>query len=791
MISFSSALTETLIFEDDFNDASFNTTKWGSYGTAPSESGGYLNIPNVGGGGGRTFAYSADFNNTNLSIEFSAILTSPTEQYYSGFWNDSFDIGDPLGRSPTGLTMFGGGIWATNGYYCLQNASGCINNTNYGVNNVTGTATWKLLHFENSTGYTEVYRNGVLIVKHGGRLNKSTLGRVIFGGNPSVIEQINWVKVYSVSDGGVTNILTNTLTYPSNNALLTTSGSNFTANYTTSGYNFTNATYYVWEEDSTLFNRTVVQVKGNNTNSTIQFIDDFTLGNYAWNVYLCGVNLTGTLCKFANNNFTFNVGASVDTAIYNLSALETSSQYFVSNITILNTSTLYDVKMIYDGVSHDSTFTTSNNINYNLYNTIDLTTITSGTAQNKSFYYRFIYDLGSGAFLYQNSSIFNQTVNPINLTECTTGNITLNFTAYNEENMTRLNPYNFLGTFDYWIGAGTTYKTLSLSKLNINEVNLCTSNITHTYKTNSIIQYEKDNFIKRNYYLVNATINNVTQNISLFFLDSTVATSYIIDVKGSNQLPVTDAYLYIQRYYPGTNQYETVGMVKTDDDGRSVFSFEDETEDYRIIVFKNGQILHISPVQKIYCTATPCTVNIQVSGDDNIIWSSIGNLTNLLWNLDFNYTTNMFSFTYVDTSGTTSYGRLYVYQENSGRSRTTICNTNSTANAATLNCNVTGYNGTITAQTYISRSPEALIYAKTIIINSIKAVFGMEGLFWAMIIIMVLAIAGLAIAGVAGGILGTIAGVIMLPLIGIASFGAVFFWGIIILGIFILWLINQ
>jgi hypothetical protein len=270
-----------------------------------------------------------------------------------------------------------------------------------------------------------------------------------------------------------------------------------------------------------------------------------------------------------------------------------------------------------------------------------------------------------------------------------------------------------------------------------------------------------------------------------------LSTSFIITVKEANQHEVDGALLYAQRYYPGTGQWETVAMGITDIAGTAPLQFESETEDYRILVIKNNVVLYTSPMQKMYCTSTPCTLALQIASNPIATWIPVGNLSNMIYTLTFNQTTKLITYQYVDTSGTTSYGRLWVYKIDAANGKQTVCNINSTSNAAILNCNVTNQTGTVYAEAYISRSPEVLGSWIQVIIDNARSTFGMEGLLWAGLIILTLAIIGISVGGVPVGIVFTLLGFIVMGLLGIASFGAVLIGGIVIVGMIILWIIKQ
>ncbi len=374
---------------------------------------------------------------------------------------------------------------------------------------------------------------------------------------------------------------------------------------------------------------------------------------------------------------------------------------------------------------------------------------------------------------------------------CSAGTKALEFKAYDEEDKTQLNNWNFLGTFSYWLGSGEIKKIISIQNLSINSASLCISPSELEIKTDAIIQYEKEEYVKRNYYFFEAKLNNQTQDIGLYLLKKAQATAFIVQVRDKSQLPVADTYIYIQRYYPGTNTYDVVSMGKTDESGNTVVYLETDTEDYRIQVVKNGEVVYTSPVQKVYCTTTPCTLPISIEEGKVEGWKNFGDVANLIYTGPYYDTDrNEIVYTYIDTSGTTSYGRLLVYRTLNNK-KDVICNINSTSSAATLSCPMDGIEGTVYAEGYLSRSPEILVWARQFVINTIKQIFGNEGLFWGLIIIMVIVLAGSIVGGVGGGIVGMIGGLWGVQILGIASLGMITIWGVTAIGVFILWNMRR
>ena len=637
--------------------------------------------------------------------------------------------------------------------------------------------------YSDGAGYTRNYNNSVTLP-----IINETIIWETRAGPTSETAYTTGQTIYDIIDIIMEVPFEINLISPLDNSVITDIGSNFTIegnDSTTSLFNWTNATYYIWNTTG-IFNETYIDFADNESFINTTYIDDFVLGNYHWNANGCYGNSTDYNCTWAADNYTFVVGASISNLTYNSTAYETSKQYFSGILELLPGTDLYDVKVIYNGTEHDGSLKLLGGDKYLAYSSFDINSVSSVT--NYSFYFRLIYSLGAGAFLYQNSTEFYQNVYPINFSQCSAGNITLNFSAYNEEDLTSINNFSFYATFEYWLGSGDVRKNFSISNSSVPNNLLFCMNPNLTYYSDAKIQYEKTGYVKRSYYLINSSLTNTTNNIGLYLLNKSVSTSFIINIIDDVQFAVENAYIYIQRYYPGTGLFHTIEMAKTDNSGNTIGHFEAETEDYKVIIFKDGVILYESEMAKVFCGETPCTLNFQTEPAAAITWKNIGDLANLIWSLVYNEATKIWTYTYVDTSGTTNYGRLLVYTDD-GNSRIVICNNTDTSSAATLTCNVTDYKGAIYAEAYISRSPEILVWLESIIESTAKAIFGMEGLFWATIILLIIGLIGTWNPSI--GIVMMIAGIILISYLQIASFGITTIIGITFIGLLLLWEIKK
>lgn len=574
-----------------------------------------------------------------------------------------------------------------------------------------------------------------------------------------------------------------TLVSPANGSRVYYQNVNLNASYVAT--TLINATYYIWNSSNSLINTSYFSITGT-SNTTSYFINLSQQATYHWNVYGCGNNATSTDCSFTANNYTFyTIPIIVNSQAYNSSVYETENQNFQINITTVSSTLSASADLYYNGTFYSGN-ATCDGYNCIASKSIDIVLVGTGENEIKQFFWSVnIYD---GTNTYNiNTTLTNQTINRIHLQECdgTYNYNVLNFTAYREENRTRINPFSISGIFNYWIGSGSIYRTLSINNISTSAEKLCMLPNNRTMSTTANIEYSfgdsNASYLPRNYYLENATINNVSSDINLYLLDTTSATTFIESVMDNSRNPIANAIIFIQRCYPDIPICSTIQMAKTDVNGKTVGFYKTETVDYQHIIVLNGQVIYSDSPHKIFGTSIPYTNEFFVGNNAPLPWSYFDELPSLYSLLFFNSTTNIATYTYIDTSGLFAQGRLLVEQENiTGRSPV-VCNITSIQASAIISCNVSAYTGSFFAQGFITRSEEKLTDSISFIVSTALATFGEEGLFLAWFIILVSAMA--FIWHPIAGIWAMTATVIFVNIIGLASFGLVWIFSLIAISI--------
>ena len=566
------------------------------------------------------------------------------------------------------------------------------------------------------------------------------------------------------------------LYFPPEDVLLSDQGLSFIANYTVNGLNLTNATYYVWKNNGVTYD--VFNITTNTTftaNSTSQYINNFTLGEYKWNVFACAETIGSDICEWSIQNYTFEIGANINSETYNSETYETTDETYEINITLLAGVILYEAILNYDGVEYIGSFTNIGNNSYYLTRTINVPNVEVDS--NLEFYWTFRYDAGGSVT--QNSTTHNQSVLNLPLIVITDGSCGVgmvssmyyNFT--NSENLTAINS-DIAYNFQFGITNLSTM-VVSGSFSNKSSFRICINSTIDNYRLGyGEIEYSLDSYTTRRYYMYEEQLlsNTIQSNHTLSLLPSVDSTSFIFEFKNTFLNPYTDKLVMLLRWYPSIDEYKIVEMGKTDDDGKTVMKVHTEDVDYRVgLYYLNGSLIKLAEPVRMACLVDPCTYTLKVIHDP-VDFSVIYDIESLLtWDED----NDRFIYIFNDPNQITSQMRLHVYKD-AGFQEILICNDTATGYTGVLTCSIGNYTGTLVARVYRSASPE---WAITSLYHSIRT--GVEssfGLFASFLIVLTSALIGIfsPIASIMLLILG------LIPAVFLGSISFAVFMGIGVLG---------
>lgn len=541
------------------------------------------------------------------------------------------------------------------------------------------------------------------------------------------------------------NFLLIDLTYPTNNSLSTLTNQTFNATYSYSLINITNATYYIWNPNSSIFNKTTVAVSSSLNTSSL-FVNNFNLGSYKWNVYACGTNSSSTICNWSKfGNYSIDFSGSIVSEIYSNITTETSTEIFQANFSLFPGSNVISVNLIYNGNSYIVSDITNYGTIVELKRTIDIPLLTNAFAnETKQFYWNFIFS--NGGLIPYNTSSRNQTVNPLNIVYCnsTFNMVSINFTTYNELNPNPKINATFHTAWDFWSGSGAIKKTYAFedTSLGNSSFKFCISPNSSTIYANLNSEITSTGFQPRTYYLANATLNNITREIPLRLINETSGVKFFHTIRDS-VTRVEYANVIISKYDVGLGQWVVVGIRQSDIEGEFIEYLELD-KSYSYAITKNGEFLGVIN-RTSTCQASPCTIDLEISDTKTNFWTGYYDVfaPSVVYNLSYSPTTKLVTYNFVDTSGLATYFRLQVNLLSSNQTGELVCNNTLYATVGSLTCNMTGQSGNFVAKGYVARSPEKIVSILYGILDALAEIIGKDdGLLFTFLLVVIVGLIG-------------------------------------------------
>ena len=564
--------------------------------------------------------------------------------------------------------------------------------------------------------------------------------------------------------------------------VLTDCSNAFDRDYDTYAYDSAAATYSYIIANYSILKRVETNCQDNTSMLNLTTYKTYDLFFY--------MNDTSGNTDYYNISFIFKPAIQENSYTYNSSTYESSKESF--NINLNFPDDIYNFitgTFIYNGTSYIPTQT--NLGGGSRYFSISKYIPLQPSKQNITFYWTFGLTNSLGTS-YLNSTVYNQTVDLINMSVCTSGNIALNVTNYDEDSKARIITFLFNGGFKYSLGGGNVFRNFTVANPDATEVAFCIDT-NRTYYLTGQIDYSNLSlgYSQRTYYMNNYPINNITTNLFIYSLLTTKSTSFIIHVQDTAYISLEDYQVRINKWFPELNSYSTIQTVTTDENGDAPAVLETETVDYQFVVYDpDGNLVHTSKRAKVIPKEAPYTIYITV-GD--IIPSPISYLeppSGLTYTLSYNQDTKLITYEYSDTNSSFSSARLYVFRSNPTLGNIDVCNLTLSSISGVLICNVTGNStGTYVAQAYIKRGIEQFVDNVTFEIKTFTETAGMLGIFGAFLIILICAFA-FAYNEVAGIILVNL-GIIFVNLIGLVHFGIVYITAIIGVSIIMLVILKR
>jgi len=275
--------------------------------------------------------------------------------------------------------------------------------------------------------------------------------------------------------------------------------------------------------------------------------------------------------------------------------------------------------------------------------------------------------------------------------------------------------------------------------------------------------------------------NSTTNNITIYQLELTEATSFLFEIKNTFLNPYVNKLIGLLRWYPQNDEYEVVELAKTDEDGQTLMKVEEEDVDYRIGVYHlNGSLIKLASPDRMACLIEPCTYSLTIISEEEVYFDIYGIESSLTFNED----DNRFVYIWNDPSQLTSSMRLIVVKE-SGFQEVVICNSTGSGYIGVLTCDIGTYTGLLTAKAYRTASPQTIFATLS---KTVGDFFNNSfGLFAAWMLLLIAVLSG--IWSPIASIILIIPGLILAVIFGTINF--TIFMGIVVLAGLIIHMIKK
>jgi len=370
-----------------------------------------------------------------------------------------------------------------------------------------------------------------------------------------------------------------------------------------------------------------------------------------------------------------------------------------------------------------------------------------------------------------------------NITNCTSGDIALNFTIKDEENEDLL--ISELEA-DFTLTTDFSSQNFNFDLDGNNSYQFCLNpsglDVTLDGFVNYIPEDNENYSYARRYYFNDATINgNNQQDITLYALEDTYATeiTFTVQEDGNN---LDGAIIYAERYDIGTGNYLLVAMGQTDASGQTIMYLRYGDAYYKFLIYDEDGNLRKTDGPSLLSTTSKTFYLFSSVVEDDYLETWI-DLQKIIYSFSYNNVTNVSSLSYSSPAGTPlTQGCLRVTEIDFG-GEDEVCYSCESSASATINCLLTDLDADYRNEfiVYVNNTYYIMDSSYLSLTESLGDKIGLDGVFISIFIIGLLAFVGLF--NPASAIIFAILGVILVSMFGLIDLGLTAVVAIIFVGV--------
>lgn len=340
-----------------------------------------------------------------------------------------------------------------------------------------------------------------------------------------------------------------------------------------------------------------------------------------------------------------------------------------------------------------------------------------------------------------------RVVRPIDFYNCTSGNVAMNFTLFDEERRTATIP-NMSFSAEFTLTSLVDSGTFNFALTGDDNYSLCFDPAGEEINISGLVDFSSTNTsysYPRQYYFDDAVINGSDQqNYALYLLDDTYASAVTFTATRGG-IGVEDILIYVQRYDPGTGVYDLVAVGQTDSVGQEIIYLRLTDAWYYVTGYEDGVSVY-DPGESEHLLTTAYTMYLSSGAggypSDPGSWFNFDTITyNLTWNASGDHN---FRVAATDTTGASSTMCLKVVKTKEG-DQSDICYICETTAAVNINCTVTDLNAGYLGKFIVFKNSiwQVVHQIGVDLTSGLEALVGLDGPFYAFMIIGILAFIGL------------------------------------------------
>ena len=307
------------------------------------------------------------------------------------------------------------------------------------------------------------------------------------------------------------------------------------------------------------------------------------------------------------------------------------------------------------------------------------------------------------------------------------------------------------------------------------------------FTVNMQAQYSATDYNSNNWYLDNALLNNVTQVINLYLINSTDGTQIAIHVRDEGLNNKEGAEVRVMRWM--APNYITTSILHTDNSGMANVYIQ-KGEWYKFQILYNGVVYATTTQQQLdqYSLTNPKVIDVSFA----TAIPYLEYLKQISYIAYYNSTNKVAYFQATDSSGLSSSGNLKVTQITI-TGTATICNNVTVSASFIMTCDLSAQpNGTYAMVAYMVMKDGAqyVVYTLPITIGAgSSGIKVTDGLIMAIIFIGTISFAGLVQPTLA--ILLTVIGLFAMALTGFIMVNTTTIIGILCVGLILIFLMKK